>query len=383
MAVVIPLHNLRAFVGEAIESVLAQDLSPEAVEIVVVDDGSTDGGGEIARRFGPRVRCLAQPNRGLSAARNAGIQATVAPLVHFLDADDRLTPTALGSLAAALDASPEAGVAYTGVQCIDAAGRALPQRGWPRAEGDVLAALVLGNLAPPHAMLVRRAVLERVGGFDEALGPAADWDLWLRVARAGVRWVHVARPLVEYRVRPGGMHRSAATMAAERVRVLDDVFADPALPAAAATLRPLAWQNVYLINAAEHFQAGASDEGVRWFQAAVEVRPALLDEPATLSTFCSWLLPMGYRTGTLLAGEWHHVLHVLCVALAATPGHGARHGRWTAWRTVLPYLRRRVRAAVLPGHSRRRLAEQRPRLAAFTAALETATEGSRVERAAH
>jgi len=72
VSVIIPVYNLRAFVAEAIESALAQTLPPDEVELVVVDDGSTDGSGDVVRRYEPRVRHLRQPNRGLSAARNAG-----------------------------------------------------------------------------------------------------------------------------------------------------------------------------------------------------------------------------------------------------------------------------------------------------------------------
>src|SRR5690242_10367772 len=92
VSVVLPLHDLRDYVGQAVESVLAQTVPADDVEIVVIDDGSRDGGGEVARSYAPRVRVVRQDNRGLSAARNAGIALTGAPLIAFLDADDRFLP---------------------------------------------------------------------------------------------------------------------------------------------------------------------------------------------------------------------------------------------------------------------------------------------------
>ena len=95
VSVIVPLYNLRQFVAEAIESALAQTLPPDEVEVIVIDDGSTDGGGEVVERYLPRVRYFRQENRGLSAARNAGIRVARAPSLTFLDADDRILPEKL------------------------------------------------------------------------------------------------------------------------------------------------------------------------------------------------------------------------------------------------------------------------------------------------
>jgi len=130
VSVVVPLYNLRDFVGEAIESELAQTLRPEDVEVIVVDDGSTDGSSEVAQRYGSRIRYLRQEDRGLSAARNAGIRVSSAPFLAFLDADDRLHPDKLRAGLEVFDARPNTGLVYSGFHYIDEDGRRLPQRGW-------------------------------------------------------------------------------------------------------------------------------------------------------------------------------------------------------------------------------------------------------------
>ncbi|HLK12034.1 MAG TPA: glycosyltransferase [Candidatus Binatia bacterium] len=370
MSVVVALYNLRAFIGEAIDSVLGQTLPHEAVELIVVDDGSTDGGGDVARAHGARVRCLRQENRGLSAARNAGLAAAGAPFVLFLDADDRIRPEMLATVLATFERQPDVGLVYTGVQCIDVAGAPLPQHGWPRAEGEVLDRLVVGNLIHVGAAVARRDAVVAAGGFDETLASAEDWDLWLRLARAGVRWACVDRALAEYRIRPSAMHQHPGRMAENCRRALDNVFATPGLPAAVADRRPLAYQNLHLRAAADHYRAGDRVAGAREFRAAVAARPMLLTEPDTLAGFCRLLLPMGYQTGALMAARWRSLGRTLRAAMAAALADpGLAPLRWRAelayWRTIRPLLHRRAKAALAGGRRRARLSAANDRLVAF------------------
>jgi hypothetical protein len=289
-SVIIPVFNLREFVPEAIESVLAQTLSRDDVDIVVVDDGSTDGSDEVARTFLPRIRFVAQENRGLSAARNAGIRASRAPFLAFLDADDRFLPE---KLAASLDAfakRPQIGIVYSGVRYIDAAGTPLPGRGSISREGDLLPDLLLGNLIHPNAAVVRRELVEAAGGFDETLTSLEDWDLWLRLSRHGALWAYIARPLAEYRIRADAMHQNRARMADNALRVLDKFFADATLPPHVATRRALAYQHAHLIAAADCYRAGDRTAGAAWFRRAAATRPEFLGEPRSLRRFCRLLL---------------------------------------------------------------------------------------------
>jgi hypothetical protein len=355
VSVIIPLYNLRAFVAEAIESVRAQTLPAADVELVVVDDGSTDDGAAIVARYAPSVRYLRQENRGLSAARNAGIRATQAPVLTFLDADDRILPEKLGMQLDVLAASPGIGAVYTGYGYIDAAGAPLPERGSPRQEGDLLPALLLGNLVPPHAVMVRRALVEHAGGFDETLTSVEDWDLWLRISRHGCRWACVDRPLAEYRVRPDAMHQNPGRMAANTIRVLDKFFADPTLPPDIGERRPLAYQQAYATAAADHYRVGDRVAAREWFRRAATVRPAFVADTRSLRRFCRALLPPESQSGGAVAATWRPTAATLRAALRdlfAAPDldPAVRRLRWRAelayWRTIARLVRKRAAAAV-------------------------------------
>jgi len=303
VAVVIPVFDMRAWIAEAIESALSQCVAADTIEIVVVDDGSTDDSGAIAARYAPRVRCLRQANRGLSAARNAGIAATSAPLVQLLDADDRLHPE---KVAASLPpfTDPAVGVVYTGVRYVDEAGSVLPQHGWARTEGEVLPSLVLGNLHTPHQPLTRRTAIAAAGGFDETLTSLEDWDLWLRIALAGWHWRCIDRALVDYRVRPSGMHRNAGRMAANRRRVLDAFFRRADLPPAVRALETHAVARAELVAACEHYRTGERAAGARALRAAARAEPPILTDPRLLRLVWRWLLPLGSQADAEVVAAW-------------------------------------------------------------------------------
>ena len=368
VSVIVPLYNLRQFVAEAIESALAQTLPPDEVEVIVIDDGSTDGGGEVVERYLPRVRYFRQENRGLSAARNAGIRVARAPSLTFLDADDRILPEKLAVQLDVFAARPDVGLVYSGWYYVDPAGVRLPQRGWPRLEGDVLAALVLGNLVHPHAPLVRREAVQRADGFDETLTSVEDWDLWLRITRAGVRWACVDAPLAEYRIRPDGMHRNAARMLDNRLRVLDKLFADPTLSVHVRVLRPEAYQNAYVVAACDHWRAGDHAAAVSCFRKASAARPAMLAEPKTFRRVCRWLLPMGQQNEAAVVQCWPELaagLRAMLAGLFADGGGDLHRLRRPAalayWRTITRFRRKHLVTSV-----RRALHRRAPRVAPYS-----------------
>jgi glycosyltransferase involved in cell wall biosynthesis len=181
VAVVIPCFNQAHYLAEAIESALAQTLSP--VEIVVVDDGSEDNSHEVAGRY-EQVRRLRQPNRGVAAARNAGLRETSGDRVVFLDADDRLLPTALEVGAVALERRPQVAFVSGASRDIGDDGAVLPGRRQPLvAQDHYLRLLEDCFIWSGSSIVYRRTALDGVGGFDESLSAGDDYDLYLRLAR--------------------------------------------------------------------------------------------------------------------------------------------------------------------------------------------------------
>jgi glycosyltransferase involved in cell wall biosynthesis len=177
--VVIPMYNARRYVAEAIQSVLTQVARP--AELIVVDDGSTDGSASAVATFGDVVRYVRQNNAGIGAARNQGVALGSQPLLAFLDADDRWTPDKLARQTEALERDP----------ALDLVLGHVFQFGSPDVEADVMARIRIPDVAMPGyvagAMLIRRSAFDRVGLFkvDCRVGEFVDW--YLRAMEMGLR----------------------------------------------------------------------------------------------------------------------------------------------------------------------------------------------------
>src|SRR5918994_645327 len=220
VSVVIPCYNQARFLGEAIESVLAQ--SYPHFEVIVVDDGSTDNTSEVAASYAG-VRCIRQDNQGLAGARNTGIRESKGSYLVFLDADDCLLPDALKVGVQWLKARPECAF-VSGIDRLIAADGSVLQE-WPRSplsfsEEDAYTALLRGNYIAMHATVIyQRDVFETVGGFDTSRSACEDYELYLRVARRlPVCWHNTV--VAEYRQHSANMSRSPALILKEARAVL-------------------------------------------------------------------------------------------------------------------------------------------------------------------
>lgn len=180
ISVIIPTFNREGAVAGAVDSVLAQN--GPGFELIVVDDGSTDKTGAVLAAYGDRIRLLCQPNRGVSAARNAGIAAARGRLVAFLDSDDRWLPEKLAVQAAFFHARPEALICQTEEIWVRNGVRVNPRRRHRKPSGDIFRPSLELCLVSPSAVMMRRQLFDRVGLFDETLPACEDYDLWLRVA---------------------------------------------------------------------------------------------------------------------------------------------------------------------------------------------------------
>jgi glycosyltransferase involved in cell wall biosynthesis len=209
VSVVIPCYNQAHYLRFAIESVRRQDYSDK--EVIVVDDGSTDGTGSVAASF-PFVRCVTQDNRGLAAARNAGLSASHGEFVIFLDADDTLLPGAIQTGARLLAA--DASLAFVAGQSrfITSDGIPQPTEQPIRASSDPYVALLTRNsIRNPAMVMFRRKVLDQAGGFDSRVDACADYEMYLRIARAYPVAFHTGL-VAEYRKHAHNMSSDAALM---------------------------------------------------------------------------------------------------------------------------------------------------------------------------
>jgi hypothetical protein len=229
VTVVIPCFRQAHFLPEAIESVLAQ--GHDAVEVVVVDDGSPDNVGAVAARY-PGVKCLRRSNGGLAAARNAGLEEAGGDFLLFLDADDRLLPEAIERGLEELRADPEAMMAAGTWQLIGEEGEPLPADA-PQQPREAFPALLESCfISTPAAVLYRRRLFREIGGFDPEVSASADYDLYLRTAARFPVRLH-PHTVAEYRRHGANMTRDPELIMAAETAVLERqaplVAADPEL----------------------------------------------------------------------------------------------------------------------------------------------------------
>lgn len=221
VTVVLITHDGAARIERALATALGQTLT--ALEVVVVNDGSTDATVSIATAVAtsdPRVRVLSQANGGPASARNHGIREARGDAIAFLDDDDRWHPRKLEAQLALLDARPGAGLVSCYSALVDAEGVMLGWRLGGDADGDEYAEMLERDLISGGSVaMARRSALLEAGGFDETLPMRSDWDLWIRLAQR-YDVVTVRETLVGYTRTPGGLSSGAERMAAAGEEVL-------------------------------------------------------------------------------------------------------------------------------------------------------------------
>lgn len=223
VSVIIPTYNRADLVPEAINSVLGQ--TSIDVEVVVVDDGSTDSTRALLHDlYGERIRYLYQTNSGRSAARNRGIAVSRGHYLLFLDSDDMLLPGALEREAAYLDAHPNVDIVYTDGYFCDETGkniaRIAPMRA-PHSPDDILKDLILSNvILACHTAMVRRTALDALGPpyFNETLRGTEDENLWIRLAAQDSTFAYLDVLTCQYRIHANNASRYAPSSPAFQKR---------------------------------------------------------------------------------------------------------------------------------------------------------------------
>jgi glycosyltransferase involved in cell wall biosynthesis len=290
-SVIIPTYNHDRFVSQAVDSALAQTY-PD-VEVVVVDDGSTDQTRTQLAKYEGQIDYIYQENKGLSAARNAGILAARGDYFLFLDADDLVSSDKLELHVPLLEARPDFGLVYSGWKYIDEDNTQVLGEVRPGKQGQVLKDLLCRTLFfPPGAAVVRRECLDQVGLFDESCPAAADTDMWVSIARAGYAFGYVDRALCQYRVVKGSMSSNNANQARNEFARLDKFFADPDLPDDIKALEAEVYSILHYEFGAKCYHAGEVDLGQEHLRKAISTCPSLASDR-------EWLLEWiaGYALG--------------------------------------------------------------------------------------
>lgn len=276
ISVIIPVYNGDRFLKTAIESVLTQTHC--SFELIVIDDGSTDGTAELLRfyRDCARLRSIHQTNQGVSAARNFGIAQARAEVVAFLDADDYFLPHKLARQWALFQADASLGMVHSGWERVDAAGRSLSQV-MPWQQHPVLDLPTWLQYKPvlPSAMMFRRRWLEQVGGFDPTLPAAEDVDLVFRLAIAGCPAQWLRQVTTAYRQHAHSAMGDGLEQARCLSRLLDKTFGHPQLPIQARLLEAKVRNGTFIWAAWYLYRTGYPEAMVEYLQAAHACVPTL------------------------------------------------------------------------------------------------------------
>lgn len=285
ISVIIPTYNYARFLGEAIDSALAQTLPP--LEVIVVDDGSTDATDEVLAAYGDRIRVIRQKNQGVAMARNAGIAAARGDYLAFLDSDDAWYPRKLELQMPRFEADPELGLVHCGAETIDSVGQTL-KTSTGGMEGHVAEAMLRMDreviLPQGSAIVVPKRVAEEIGGYDERLPPSEDWDFCYRVA-SRYRVGYVAEVLVRYRLHGGGIHTNIPRMERAMLLALEKAFADPGVQ----SLRRQSYGRLHRILAGCYFESRQPANFAR------NVIESLRYDPRNLGYFAAWPLRVIFR----------------------------------------------------------------------------------------
>jgi glycosyltransferase involved in cell wall biosynthesis len=270
ITVAIAAYNCESTIRATLDSCLAQTAT--SVEVLVVDDGSTDGTSQVLAEYGERIRVIRQPNAGLASARSTGMRAAQGKFIAWMDADDLCEPQRLHVQAAALRQLPQAVLVstnfcafsgdlstptpshletyysapsrlggldglYANKVTLDAAPAGLSSQ-WPLWHGKVYEALLEGNFVHPPTVMMRAEAASRAGDCDASLRYSSDYEYFIRLARQG-EFAFVPRDLLRYRLSAQQMSRKAVggTMQLENIAILDRLAVDD--PAVYEARRPM------------------------------------------------------------------------------------------------------------------------------------------------
>lgn len=223
VSVVIPAYNKADLTIKTVESVLAQ--SYPNIEVIVVDDGSTDSTKEKLTPYKDKIRYVYKDNGGACSARNLGLQLAIGEYIAFLDCDDLYLPRKIESSVDYLEKNSDFGFVHTAAYFIDDDDRALRtfSNRMSRRIGWIAKALLLRNFICSSTVVARKLCFEKVGFFDESIFTPADWDMWMRIAehyKAG----YIDKPLTKYRVSDSYILKHIELWKKEELIVLEKAF---------------------------------------------------------------------------------------------------------------------------------------------------------------
>ncbi len=290
VSIIIPAYNQAQYVAQTVDSALAQTYPN--VEVIVVNDGSTDDTAAILAGYRGRIKCISQANRGLAGARNAGFSVARGEYLLFLDSDDIIPPTKIARHLEWFDQQPDVGVVYSGWQYIDSNGNPLPGETRLRQEGQMLSRLLLSKFyCIPGAAVIKRQILEQAGLFDESLRAEEDTDLWIRAAQAGCKFGYIDELLLHYRLHPASLSAQADHQVKHAFARLDKFFTNDSLTSEIKQLKSQAYSAAHFVAAGRYYRVGNIESGCSHLSQALAIyQPLATDKNKLMQKISSMVL---------------------------------------------------------------------------------------------
>ena len=261
VTIIIPCYNTERFVVETIESCLKSNY--QNLEILVIDDGSTDNSAQLIKDIAnknPTVQYIYQENKGLSGARNTGINLAKGAFIMFLDADDLIYSDKVKIQVNFLQENSKYDLVASGFARTDERGKLLYNA--PAKEKQIdLSELVTSSQFPVHTALIRRDAIKSTAYFDTNLRAAEDWDYWCRMLIKGHQMYRLAKPLCTYRLLDNAMTANAPRQTEMLLKVTEKTFKNIDLPTKLSSLENAAKKQVLLNGTARCFVLDFYEEG--------------------------------------------------------------------------------------------------------------------------
>ena len=296
VSVIIPAYNSAAYTVETVESVLAQTY--RNLEVIVVDDGSTDHTREALAPYADRIHYVYKDNGGACSARNEGIRRASGEYIACLDCDDLWLPEKLEHSLPVLEQDPTMGFVCSPCYTIGPSGELIGEVRYPFDQANTYLNLLAENYVLAPTVVMRRSCLEQVGLFDESIFIPADWDLWLRLARQ-FRVGYIDRPLSKYRLASNYTLRHVDKFVREADYVVDKQLrlATELSPRERNRIR----SRLLLTHALLYLKAEEYASARRMLHQAVAIQP--LHWRACAYYLLSFLGPRAFRVATSVAGR--------------------------------------------------------------------------------
>jgi len=293
VSIVIPSYNHGRYLGAAIESILAQDYP--RIELIVIDDGSTDRSVEILKAYGTRFHWEVQSNQGQVATMNRAWRMSRGEILGYLSADDLLLPRAVSAAVSCLRQNPDAVLSYCDFNLLDPDSTVVRRVRTPEFD---YREMVTKMICPPGpGAFFRRSAFEKAGGWHTAFRQNLDYEYWLRLGLHG-RFVRIPDVLAAYRVHPGSQSFAATSQikADEPVQIIEAYFESPLVPEDLRPMKAQALSMAHLNSARLHFRMGSYRLGLSAMRHAFAFNPRnMVSWRAVRITFNALFNRIGHR----------------------------------------------------------------------------------------